>query len=210
MKNIIFLLVIFALISCSSDDAITTDGFEPITERYPFHDLDPAVATNYWQFNYVLANGGDDNEEEIIIQEGVLCDQAEKSLCVKEFIELQPEFGFASGCLPGLCFYYLKYQADNQNKLVASIDELLKFLGTINTKEEALLWGRANGYRFGVNNIKTGAIKVTNPGFELIVLKTVSFCTPIQSNRYHLKIKPNGDIEILKEEVFSRDENSCV
>ena len=210
MKNIIFLLVIFALISCSSDDAITTDGFEPITERYPFHDLDPAVATNYWQLNYVLANGGDDNEEEIIIQKGVLCDNAENSMCKDEFKELQPEFGFAPSCLPGLCYLYLKYQADNQNYLVASKAELLEFLGTINTKEEALLWTRANGYYFQVDNIEAGAVKTTKTNFELIVLKTVSYCTPVQSNRYHLKIKPNGDIEILKEEVFSRDENSCV
>lgn len=210
MKKLILISTLIFLISCSSDDAITTDGFEPITERYPFHDLDPAMATDYWELNYVVANGGYNNEEEIIIQKGILCDQAEESVCVKEFQELQPEFGFASGCLPGLCFYYLKYQVNSQNHLVNSKDKLLEFLGTINTKEEALLWVRAHGYRFGVNNIKTGAIKVTNSGFELIVLKTVSFCTPIQTNRYHLRIKPNGDIEILKEVVFSRDEDSCV
>lgn len=210
MKKLVLISTLFFLVSCSSDDAITTDGFEPITERYPFHDLDPAVATNYWQLNYVLANGSDDNEEEIITQKGVLCDNANESLCVEEFNQLKPEFGFASGCLPGLCYLYLKYQVDSQNQLVDSKDKLLEFLGAINTKEEALLWARANDYYFQVENIDAGAIKATGSNFELIVLKTVSYCTPVQSNRYHLKIKPNGDIEILKEEVFSRDENSCV
>ncbi|SHF88713.1 hypothetical protein SAMN05444483_103106 [Salegentibacter echinorum] len=210
MKKLILIFTLIFLISCSSDDAITTDGFEPISEKYPFYDLDPAVATNYWELNYVIANGGENNEEEIIVQKGTLCDQAEESVCVKEFQELQPEFGFASGCLPGLCYLYLKHQVDSQNQLVDSKDKLLEFLGAINTKEEALLWARANDYYFQVERIDAGAIKTTGSNFELIVLKTVSYCTPVQSNRYHLKIKPSGDIKILKEEVFSRDENSCV
>lgn len=210
MKKLILISTLIFLISCSSDDAIATDGFDPITERYPFYDLDPAVTTNYWQLNYVLANGGDDNEEEIIIQKGILCDNAENPMCKNEFKELQPEIGFAPGCLPGLCYLYLKYQVDSQKHLVDSKDKLLEFLGAINTKEEALLWARANNYYFQVESIDAGAIKATGSNFELIVLKTVSYCTPVQSNRYHLKIKPNGDIEILKEEVFSRDENSCV
>jgi len=210
MKNIILMCVIFFLISCSTDDAITTNGFEEITERYPFNDLDPIVATDYWELNYVSVNGRDDNDEKIIAQKGILCENAEKPLCEEKFKELNPDFGFAPGCLPGLCYFYLKYQADTQNHLVASKDQLLEFLGPINTKEEALLWTRANDYHFQVDNIDAGAIKATDSNFELIVLKTVSYCTPVQSNRYHLKVKPNGDIEVLKEEVFSVDENSCV
>lgn len=210
MKKVIFISALIFLVSCSTDDSITTDGFEPISEKYPFDDLNPEVETSYWELNYALVKGRDDFDEEIIVQNGVICINAEEELCQEEFRNLKPEFGFAPSCLPGLCFFYLKYQADGQNHLVGSKDELLQFLGDINTKDEALLWVRANDYYFRINDIDAGAIKEVNSNFELIVLKTVSYCTPVQSNRYHLLIKSNGEIEVLKEEVFSVDENSCV
>jgi len=210
MKKVILICALIFLVSCSTDDPITTDGFEPISEQYPFGDLEPKVETDYWELNYTIVNGRDDFDEEIIVRNGVLCPRAENDLCQDEFRNLKPEFGFAAGCLPASCFYYLKYQADNQNHLVASKDELLQFLDTINTKEEALLWVRANDYYFRVNDIDGGAFKTVGTGFELIVLKTVSYCTPIQTNRYHLRVKPNGSIEVLKEKEFSVDENACV
>lgn len=210
MKLGLLIFALIMLVSCSTDDSITTDGFEPISDRYPFDDLQPDVATDYWEVNFVSVNGRDDFNEEIIVRNGVLCLDAEDDLCQDEFENLKPEFGFAPGCLPASCFLYLKYQAGDQNHLVATKDELLQFLGAINTKEEALLWTRANDYYFRVNDINRGAIKTTKTGFELIVLRTVSYCIPVQTNRYHLLLKPNGDIEVINEEVFSVDENSCV
>lgn len=212
MKKVLLIFPLIFLFTCSTDDSITTDGFEQISEQYPFEDLDPEVETNYWELNYTIVLDRDNFDEEIIVRDGVLCPSAEENLCQDEFRNLKPEFGFAPGCLPSTCFYYLKYQADDQNHLVASKDELLQFLGTINTKEEALLWVSANNYYFRTNDndVDTGGIKVVKPNFELIVLKTVSHCIPIQTNRYHLKVKPNGEIEVLKEKVFYVDENACV
>lgn len=210
MKTLVLILVLIFLVSCSTDDSITTDGFEPISEQYPFEDLEPEVETDYWELKYAVVHGQDDVDEEIIVRNGALCHSAEDDLCQEEFRNLKPEFGFAAGCLPASCFYYLKYQADDENHLVTTKDELLQFLGTINTQEEALLWTRANAYYFRVNDIDGGAIKTAETGFELIVLKTVSYCTPIQTNIYHLKVQVNGEIKVLNEKVFSVDENSCV
>ena len=210
MKISILFFTLVLFVSCSTDDTISTKDFEPISEEYPFRDLDAGIENNYWELVQAFVNGPDDFNEKIIGQNGVLCASEEDDMCKEEFNNLKPEYGFAPSCLPGLCFYYLKYQANNENNLVASTDDLLQFLGAINTKEEALLWIRANDYYYRINDIDGGAIKATNSGFELILLKTVSYCTPIQTNRYHLKLTANGDIEVLKEKVFSVDKNSCV
>ncbi|MDT0677401.1 hypothetical protein [Autumnicola musiva] len=86
----------------------------------------------------------------------------------------------------------------------------MDFLGKIDSKSDAILWAYGHEYYFQLNEISNGGIKKVEDGYELILLKTVMFCTPVQTNRFHLRISTDGKITILEEEVYEKDENACV
>ena len=112
--------------------------------------------------------------------------------------------------MPSYCFYYIKYQTQEESYVATSKEDVLNFLGEIDTPGEALLVARANDYYWSVNNKNNGAIKEVQDGFELIVMQTVSYCLPFQTNRFHLKVDRQGNITIVSEEIAEIGENSCV
>ena len=203
-------LVCAILISCSSNDEdFKTDesGFNSVPENYTYAEINPSINSDYIEFIRKMIE-----EEYILGTTGDLCsgENTENSSCVEDFANITSDRGFYYGCLPGSCFYYIKAQSDSENFIVDNREELLQFLGDIDTRSEALLIAFTNGYYFPVDNLETGAFKEVNDGFELIGLSVVSDCVPLQTNRYRLKVKKNGELIILQEEVFSVDENSCI
>lgn len=205
-KSILCVIIFLCFFACSKDDNIDLSGFEPIASNVPYSDLNASENLNYFE----LVRG----PEELInvsFQEGTLCpDDPDYEGCLSAFLSILPENGFRSGCHPASCFYFIRYQENSENHLVDTDEKLLDFLGDIDTKSEALLWVFAHEYYFEANNVNAGGIKQVSDGFELIMLKTVSYCTPVQSNRFHLNINKNGEITIVKEEVYSVEENACV
>lgn len=91
-----------------------------------------------------------------------------------------------------------------------SIDALKAFLGPVDSEEEAALLVNANGFSWEPDNKEAGAIRQVGEEYELIALKTVRFCTPVQMDRFLIRIDRGGGLGILGEQVFTRMDNSCV
>lgn len=207
MKRILLLIIPFLCLGCSDDFDINVDEFEAILDKYPYDELKPELDINY--FEYINSYGVDNGvlHETILYSSGKIC---ETEKCLTQFNNLSStKNGFRIGCLPIFCFDYIKYQRDENSYIITNKEEVLDFLGQINSTSDAILLAIANGYSFNIANKKEGAIKKTEDGYELIMLKNISYCAPFQINWYHLKITANGLITILKEGEHTKD-NSCV
>jgi len=211
IRKLPILIVAMLLFSCSDDDdgiKVNLDDFEAITEDFPFNDLHPATNFDYFELIRAIVNSPEaPNNEYILSSSGELCSA---ETCKTNFEQMTADRGFGPDCLPGSCFNYIKAQKNDQFSIINSKEGLKDFLGTIDTAGDALLWVRTNGYYWDLSDIANGAIKETEDGFELIMLQTVKYCTPLQTNRFHLKIDYDGTISILAEEVAEFDKNACV
>ena len=216
-KKLPILVLVILLFSCSSDEEglrVNFNDFEAIPEEYPFSDINTKMPISYFEYIQTMPDYEDpDDPNSIVYRNNVLFSFGETCSdvsCKTAFNELQAEEGFIYGCLPGYCFSYIKYQRQKDNFLVTSQEDVLNFLGEIDTPGEALLVARANGYYWAVDEKNDGAFREVNDGFELIVIQTVSYCFPVQSNRFHVKVNRSGDISIISEEVKEIMENGCV
>jgi len=209
-----FLLVILVIpfISCNKDDEgidVDTADFEAIRTSFPYETLEPQNNPDYWELVQVF----DLNDFEVLMTVGNKCQNAtDTTSCI---IQLDGAFpannvGFDIGCLPSFCFKFLRIQSGDSIEVVASKDELLEFLGPIDSKADAILWATANNYYFRLNEVRVGGINETNDGYELLLLSLVSDCLPVQVNRFHLKITTDGTIRILDEAVESKEDDQCI
>lgn len=201
-------------ISCSKNDDpeggldVDLSLFQPIPELFPYNDLTPATPVNYWEFML----GSAPEFHEVLYANGTKCEDAtDPAACTTTFDETFSENqGFATGCLPGGCFYYIRFQQADTIGLVTSTEELRQYLGDIDTPDDAILLALANGYWFRTNNIEGGAFRAVGNGYQLIMTRTVKFCAPIQEDRYLLEVSRNGTVRVLQEEVWIVDENACI
>ena len=217
MKNLLFLALVLLLIGCSSDDEgieVNFNDFEAISDAYPYSDIQTNEEITYFEYIQSIPDLEDPADptslvyrNNVLFSFGEICSDPD---CLTTFNNLQADAGFIGGCLPSYCFYYIKYQTQEENLIVASKEDLLNFLGEIDSPDEALLVARANAYYWAVNDKNSGAVKETQDGFELIVMQTVSYCLPFQTNRFHLKVDREGNVTIVSEEIAEVDENACV
>ena len=217
IKKLSIFVIIILFFSCSGDDEgirVNFDDFGAISAAYPFSDLQADEQITYFEYIQSMPDFEDPDDptslvyrNNVLFSFGEICSDPD---CKTAFNNLQADAGFISGCLPSYCFYYIKYQTQEENLVIASKEDLLNFLGEIDTPSEALLVVRANNYYWAVNDKNSGAVKETQDGFELIVMQTVSYCLPLQTNRFHLKVDREGNITIVSEEIAEIDENACV
>lgn len=217
MRRLLYITSLATLLMSCGDFPISLFGpridvnlgeFEAITEAYPYNELSPAEAVDYLE---VLLTYGP-NTEEVHLSKGTKCANATDSLgCVTAFDAFQNQVGgFGVHCLPGYCAHYVKYQSADNISAVYTQEQLSEFLGTIDTKSDAILTAIAHNYRFNSQRKETGAIRTRSDGFELLVTKLVSACVPVQTNRYLIHVASDGTINILQEEVYEKDKDSCI
>ena len=217
IRKFSILVLVILLFSCSGDDEglrANFNDFEAISAAYPFSDIQADDPITYFEYIQSMPDYEDPGDPTSLVYRnnvhysfGEICADAD---CRTAFYNLQADAGFITGCLPSYCFYYIKYQTQEESHVATSKEDVLDFLGEIDTPGEALLVARANDYYWSVNNKNNGAIKEIQDGFELIVMETVSYCLPFQTNRFHLKVDRQGNITIVSEEIAEIGENSCV
>ncbi|HRT79126.1 MAG: hypothetical protein BWZ11_01591 [Bacteroidetes bacterium ADurb.BinA395] len=107
-----------------------------------------------------------------------------------------------------LFFNILTYDGTDY-RFLENLPEVLSFLGEIDSKGDAVFWAYLNGYYFIFGDPASG-IKQTSDGFLIYAYKLVKMCTPVQIDKFWLKIDKTGKIEVLGEKLFSRIENGCI
>jgi len=212
MKLLLPFTILFLFTACSKEESssefpktinVNLNEFEAFNNEFPFEQIDPTLALDYWELTLLE---GYSNEMESVFSEGNKCANSTDSLlCTTQLDSLREESGFRNACAPGYCFYYLKYQSGDSIQSVHENNELVNFLGEINTPSESVLLAFLNDYSYQTNNKTLGAIKETANGYELILTKRVNDC-PVQVNRFHLKVEKAGTISIINEEIYSKSE----
>ncbi len=213
MKNLLNLASIAAIIflsSCSEEeDGITVNlaDFDPIAERYPFEDLTPSMEVNYWEL--VESQGFPDYNT--VLSSGTKCLDMNTTQCSNTYdLVYQTNTGFDPECLPDYCYKYLIYESQQTVNVANDEPGVVDFVKPIGSFSDALLVVMAHGYSFSTTNKSIGAIRKADVGYEILATKLVGYCAPIQTNRFLLQVTGSGELNILQEEVYSRDEGSCI
>lgn len=118
--------------------------------------------------------------------------------------------GAFTACPPGLCFYYIASLDDDGPHVWSSTAEVVAFLAPVDAPAEAAIVARLSGYHWSVHDKAQGAMRSTAEGFELVVLQIVSFCDPVQVNRFHILVTTAGEVHELAEDVVSKESGVCI
>ncbi|SFR53703.1 hypothetical protein SAMN04490243_2734 [Robiginitalea myxolifaciens] len=208
------LLLVFCITaglkSCNSDD-ISSDGFDPITESLLYGSISPEAAANYFEIRLGFCPG--DEEYSILHSQGTACEEVSDPETCEANLEGQgPDgFGYNLGCLPGCCTTYIITENQGEFASYDSREELLTFLGRIDSRSDALLWVQSDQYYFPYDDVDAAGIRDMPDGsYRIIALQTVAFCAPIITEQVLLEVSPDGSIRELERREYSRLENACV
>jgi len=170
---------------------------DPVLEARNWENVQLAKPTDYWELRGPFG---------IVTKAGNKCKTAKNQEgCITEFDALNSYRGFVNRCIQISCVVYIVSNHGDSNIISNTLDGLKELLGTIDSKEEAILL--ATGYDFyGLgDNKEAGAIRESDGEYEMIVLKLAR--SPIQTNRYLIRIKPSGRLNILREQIYYRITN---
>ena len=198
------------LLSCNSDD-ISSDGFDPITESMLYGSISPEAAANYFEIRLGFCPGNEDYS--ILHAAGTACEQvSDPEICQANLEQQGPDgFGYNLGCLPGCCTTYIITENQGEFTSYDSREELLVFLGQIDSRSDALLWVQSDQFFFPYNDVDAAGIRDMPDGsYRIIALQTVAFCAPIITEQVLLEVSPDGSIRELERREYSRLENACV
>ncbi|NLN26081.1 MAG: hypothetical protein GX163_10660 [Bacteroidetes bacterium] len=97
--------------------------------------------------------------------------------------------------------YYLVTIKDGSIDYITEMDELLSFLGEIDTMEEALLIARINGFGVDFDNPKGGSYRKTKDGFEFLLMDSAPL-PKIEFTQYWVKVDKKGNVTSEKGETY--------
>ena len=120
------------------------------------------------------------------------------------------ENGFFTRGLPGCSHNYFVSKIDDQIQIYNDPESVISFLQPIDSPSDALMVAFAQGYYFRYGDSTAGGIKYLGDKYQVIVLKLVEICVPVQIDKYLLEINSDGDIEILEIDIYEQDYGSCI
>lgn len=182
------------------------DSFLPASplDSFSLAGLRPADPATYIELRWTMPQG----VFEIRSSLGAKCAEADDTdACVSAFHGVTADRGFAEGCIPAGCFFYLAVNRGDENFVIRDRSEMLSFFGSINTPEEALLLAADSNYSWQGGG---RTVRKTDEGFELVVTKLTGFCDPVELTRFLLGVSSDGTTEVLSSEVISSEEGVCI
>lgn len=209
-----------------ANDAASADGGVCPTPEELWDDIDLAAFTalpvleelgaegtftlanpaTYWE----LRRGRPDSFE-VITSQGEKCGDADNiEVCRSEFDDMTAASGFGGSCLPGLCFGYIAVNRENTSSLIITPEELVTFLGTIDSASEAALIAFAHGYYWDASEVSAGSARVSEQGFELLVTELVQDCDPIVTDRVQVQVTPAGELTVLRQQTYRVNCGACI
>jgi hypothetical protein len=185
------------------DVDLSTFSQIPSLGELDYGSVVPSADYDYWEYRFAYGN----SSFEVVGSAGAR-DQLNADL-LAVFDTVFPAFGFGHACLPGNCYYYVASVRNGAVDAWSGSEGLGAFLGTIDAEADAILLARAHDYHWGSEK-KTAAIRAVADGYELIVLKTVEFCDPVQTNLYLLHISAAGSLAERQSAIWERESGVCI
>ena len=145
---------------------------------------------------------------------GTRCAGADDMDVCSAAIDIIPVEREASGCGQAGCTTFWVSTSDGDDvKQWASREDLLAFLGEIDSPEDALLVVALEGYELGhalmADPCGAAAVREVDDGFEVFGHKMTESCAPIRMTRYLLHVSLQGEVTVLGEATGSED-SACV
>lgn len=200
MRNKLIIIAAFTiLIACEKDESMSYNGFELIFEESVYDSLQ--VQGNYEYYEIRNNFCYDSTRYDILYSEGT-------KPYTDSVFALPNEGVFYSNS--DLCMYNNIY-IDNgvESYFLKSYSDIITFLGPIDCKGDALFIAHLNGYYFKYNDSEFG-IKEDVDGFLIYACMLTSACSPVQTDKFLIKINIEGNIEILEQSVLSKNDNACI
>ncbi|HLG05533.1 MAG TPA: hypothetical protein VI383_05240 [Gemmatimonadales bacterium] len=199
-------LVAAALLTACSDFVSVAEYDQlPPLPQLDFSRVTPAGEFHLWELREASFA-----EPHLVIGRGGTADRNSLDpALVAAFDAAMPSFGFGEGCPPGDCFRYFISLEGNEIRIWSTAEAARAFLGTIDHLVEAALMASAEGYHWRDTRETSGG-RITPDGFELVVLKIVSYCTPVQTDRFVLVVSAIGEIEIVRSQVWTKANEACI
>ncbi len=204
--NISLRVLIFTLlIGCTKEPNINNpiinlDNYVPITKEMFLENFNPSNNYNCYEIRYSFCFSSENYQAVYTFNPDYLksCD----SIIRLEFDSIKPVgVAFLSpNCLPWCCHYFI-VTINNDNVNICYNEETLRdFLGTIDSKSDALFWAYTHGYFFRLNDIAHGGIFILNNKYYVYSYQVEQTKIDwIKTREYIIEVTPNGDINIIKD-----------
>jgi hypothetical protein len=180
----------------------TKNNFKQLPPIYHQRDsliryVTPDKNYTYWEY----VEGGMDTTKEgyVIFSKGKRPD----SVKFKD-----PRGSLFIGCLPAFCYKYIAYIYNGKVGYITSNAEFVKFMGSIDNLEEAVLLAEITKNVYPDELKKGGAFMKTANGYELILTEYI-LC-PQTKEAVHLVIKHDGSVQQKKKWIYEKDEGCAV
>ncbi len=196
---------------CQTATGIDKRGLQrlPAVDQLDATGIHPAPAVRYWELRSFQQFGSPAGDvDELLLSGGPVPRAQLDSVTLHALAAARPTSGFATTCAGYICFKYVA-AVDSGVTVYASTEALRQFLGQVETPEEATLLVNANGFTWGFDNDGTG-IRPASNGWEVVALRLVSLCTPVQTDRFLLRVDRTGEVRQLAREVWQKDANACI
>jgi len=190
-----------------TDEFVDLEQFEqiPALEALDVTGISPAETTELWELRESMFG----ESHTVVLAGGTVGRGGMDPALLVSFDELTADHGFGNLCLPGHCFYYFASVQGPVLETWNTAERVRAFFGQIDTREEAILLALAEGYYWG-DEKETAAVRESGSGWELVVISMVRFCDPVQTDRYLLRVLPDGTLDELKSEVWRRIDGVCI
>jgi hypothetical protein len=197
--ELIALLLIAVFAACEKDEKVNYEEYAPIEEESIYNTLQLQNDVAYFEIrnNYCF----DSSRYNIIYSEGI------KPYNDSLFATPHKGVLYSTG---DLCMFNNILVHDGTGYFfLETYSNMLSFLGPIDSKGDALFIAHLNGYNFKYNDKKFG-IKEDENGYLIYACKLVSACTPVQTDKFLIKIDVQGNIDILEQSVLSKNDDACI
>jgi len=208
-SRLLALLLVSSAVGC---DVVGVEGFAdfgrfdeiPALEMLDYSNVEPARSYDVWE----LRESFEGVTQEVIGAGGTTGRGGLDPAVLAEFESIGATFGFGNYCLPGSCSRFIVSVRGDLIEVWRNAAEVRSFLGPIDTREDAILLALAHGYTWG--DVKeTAAIREVGTTYELVVVRMVKFCAPVETDRYLLQVRADGRLTELKSEIWAQSD-ACI
>lgn len=180
-------------------------------------DLKPARPVDYLALRQVSGFRGVEEgperwtleEFEVLSEAGTACATATTRACHQK-IRMHPQPLRSTHCVQICSETSVVTTAGDQVRRWAGVTELRSLLGRINTPAEALLLVHAAGYSLTCDDPERTTVRAVPGGYLVTATKLTAMCAPIITTRYTLRVSLRGEIQEVRSEELSREENVCI